>query len=96
MIEYIFQKEMILIKEIHQKNGMFVIIGTIKILVLSYDFTISLQWLSCLMQKAINFNDAAIGSVKGSSYRIHFWYMSKDDAINIMDNSSLNDKRGVL
>ena len=48
------------------------------------------------MQKAINFNDVAIISFKQSYYRIDFWYMSKDDAINIMNNSSLNDKRGVL
>ena len=27
------------------------------------------------MQKAINFNDVAIASVKGSDYRIHFWYI---------------------
>ena len=30
-----------------------------------------------LMQKAINFNDVAILSIKGNDYRIHFWYMSK-------------------
>ena len=47
------------------------------------------------MQKAMNFNDAATVSVKGSDYRIHFWYMSKD-AINIMNNSDVNEKRGVL
>ena len=47
------------------------------------------------MQKAINFNDAAIVSVKGSDYRIHFWHMSKDDAISIMNNSNLNEKMGV-
>ena len=41
-----------------------------------------------LMQKAKNFNGVAIGSVKESDYRIHFWYMSKDDAINIMKNSN--------
>ena len=40
-----------------------------------------------LMQKAMNFNDVAIVSVKGSDCKIHFWYMSKDDAINIMNNS---------
>ena len=49
-----------------------------------------------LMQKAVNFNDFAIVSVKGGDYRIHFWYMSKDDAIGIMDNSNLNDKSSVL
>ena len=48
------------------------------------------------MQKAMNFNDVAIVSVKGSDYRIHFWYMYKDDAINIMNNSDLSDKTGVL
>ena len=48
------------------------------------------------MQKAMSFNDVAIVYVKGSAYRIHFWYMSKDDAINIMNNSNLVDKMGVL
>ena len=41
------------------------------------------------MHRAISFNDLAIVYVKGSAYRIHFWYMSKDDTINIMNNSSL-------
>ena len=49
-----------------------------------------------LMIKAMNFNDVTIVYVKGSAYRIHFWYMSKDDAINIMNGSNLVDKRGVL
>ena len=44
------------------------------------------------MQKDIDFNDFVILSVKGNDYRIHFWYMSKDDAINIMKNSNLNEK----
>ena len=49
-----------------------------------------------LMQKAINFNDNAVVYVKGNAYRIHFWYMSKDNAINIMNNSNLIDKKNVL
>ena len=49
-----------------------------------------------LMQKAMNFNDVAIVSVKGSDYRIHFWYMSKSDPINILKNSDLNEKIGLL
>ena len=36
-----------------------------------------------LMRKAMSFND----------YRIHFWYMSKDDTIGIMNNSDLVDKK---
>ena len=39
----------------------------------------------------MNFNDAAILSVRGNDYRIHFWHMSKDDAINVMNNSNLNE-----
>ena len=35
----------------------------------------------------MNFNDVAI---KGSDYRIHFRYMSKDDVINTIKNSDLN------
>ena len=36
----------------------------------------------CLMQ-----------NIKGNAYGIQFWYMSKDDAINIMNGSNLADKR---
>ena len=49
-----------------------------------------------LMQKAMNFNDVAIVSIKGNDYRIHFRYMSKNDAINIMNNSKLNEKTESL
>ena len=45
------------------------------------------------MQKAMNFNEVAIVSVKGSDYRIYFWYVSKNDAINILKNSNLNEKK---
>ena len=38
-----------------------------------------------LMQKAMSLNNVVIVYVKGSAYRIHFWYMIKDDAINIMN-----------
>ena len=48
------------------------------------------------MQKAMGFNNIAIVYIKGSAYRIHLWYMSKDDTINIMTNSNLVDKRGAL
>ena len=45
-----------------------------------------------LMQKAINFNDVAIVSINGRSYRIRFWYTAKNEAIVLMTNSNLNDK----
>ena len=43
----------------------------------------------------MNFNNVAIASIKGSDYRIHFWYISKSDAINLLNNFWL-DKKGVL
>ena len=44
----------------------------------------------------MNFNDVAIVSIKESDYRIHFWYISKDDAISIMNNSNLSEKTGLF
>ena len=49
-----------------------------------------------LMQKAMGFNKIAIVYIKENSYTIHFWYMNKDDAINITNGSNLVDKRGDL
>ena len=49
-----------------------------------------------VMQKAMSFNNVAIAYVQGNAYRIHFWYMGKDDAINIMNGSNLVDKRATL
>ena len=55
-------------------------------------------WNGChdLKQKAMSFNNVAIVYVKGHAYRIHAWYISKDDAINIMNGSNFVDKSGVL
>ena len=49
-----------------------------------------------LMQKATSFKNVAVVSINGNNYRIHFWYISKNDAINLMTNSNLNDINGVL
>ena len=49
-----------------------------------------------LMQKAMNFNDVAIASIKENDYKIHFCYMNKNNAIIFMTNSNLKDKNGIL
>ena len=49
-----------------------------------------------LLQKVMSFNNIAIVYVNGNIYRIHFWYISKDDRINIMNGSNLADERSVL
>ena len=43
----------------------------------------------------MNFKDTTIVSVIGNDYRVHFWYMIKLDAINIMKNSDFA-KSGLL
>ena len=85
-----------LIKQICPKNMIFVTNGILKILVLNMSLIFAMVvffFFFCngchdLMQKAFY--------VKGSACRINFWYMSKDDAINIMNGSNLVDKMGVL
>ena len=49
-----------------------------------------------LMQKALSFINVVIVYVKGIAYRIHFWYMSKDYAINTINGSNSAGKRDVL
>ena len=48
------------------------------------------------MQKAVSFKNVANVSIKGNDYRIHFWHISKNDAIALMANCNLNDKNGIL
>ena len=79
----------------HQKSVIFAIIG------IFLDKNFNYEPYLCngchyLMQKAINFNDVAIASIKGNYHRLDFWYMSKDDAINITNNSKLNEETGLL
>ena len=45
-----------------------------------------------LMQKAMSFNDVTIVSVKENDYRIHYWHMSKDEAMNLLKNADLSEK----
>ena len=48
-----------------------------------------------LMQNAVSFNNVDVASAKESDYKIYFCFMSKDDAINLLNNSVLSNK-GVL
>ena len=48
-----------------------------------------------LVQKAMSFNNVTIVYVKGNACRIHCWYMSKYDAMNIM-NTLIWLIKGVL
>ena len=45
MIEFVFQKELTLIKQMHQNNVIFVAIAILKILVLSMSHTFSMAFM---------------------------------------------------
>ena len=77
-----------LVEQVNQKNVKFVIISTLKILVLNMNQVFEMV-VMVYCKKLLVY-------VKESAYRINFWYMNKDDAINMMNNSSLIDKIRVL
>ena len=95
MIELLFQKELMLIKQIHKKKCDICHYWYFKDIGFKYEPYLG-NGCHDLMEKAMSQNDVAIAYVKGSAYRIHFWYMSKNDPISLMNNSNLVDKKGVL
>ena len=46
--------------------------------------------------KAVSMNNLGVVYVRGSAYRINFAFMSKTDAVNLMKNAVIMDKRGTL
>ena len=46
--------------------------------------------------KDINFNDAAVVTVKENDYTIHFLCMGKDKAINVLRKADFTEKVGTL
>ena len=99
MKKLILQKELALIKQVHQKNECFVIIGILKILVISLNhrfvMVITTVITMVIMITANILNNIAILNVKGVDYRYILWGTSKNEAVNILNNFLLEDK-GVL
>ena len=101
MKEYIFQKELMLVKQKNQKNVCFAIIG----IFLHKNFSCGPYLCDgCynMTQRSINFKHINIAYFKGNLYRIHSWYMSKKKrkrkrkAISLMTNSNLINKKIIL
>ena len=46
--------------------------------------------------KAISMHNLCIGSNNGNAYRINFAFMSKNDALNLIKNAVIIDKKGTL
>ena len=79
----------------HQNSVISVIIGTFLSRNFSYEPSLC-NICDNLKQKTKKFNDFAIAPVKERDYGINFWWISKDYAITIMNNSDLSEKSGVL
>ena len=49
-----------------------------------------------MSMKSVSMHNLADVYVKGNAYRINFAFMTKNDAINKMNNANLKDKKGVV
>ena len=92
MIELTFLKEL-LIKQVHQKSVIFVTIG------ISYSFTFqpnAFNRCHVLLMMPINLSNIAILNIKGSDYRCIISLVSKNVAINLLQNADLTKNAGTL
>ena len=46
--------------------------------------------------RATSMHHLAIGYNNGNAYRINFTFMSKSDALNLIKNTIIIDKKGIL
>ena len=84
-----FQKELTLIKK---KNVCFVIIGTVKMLGLNLNHMFVINDAS---MTAYELKNIEILNVKGIGFRCILWGISRDETVDRLNNSVLEDK-GVL
>ena len=96
MKELILQKESTLIKQVqvYEKNVSFVIVGILKILVINLNCLFVIYVMMVLMT-ASELKNIAILNVKEVDYRCILWGISKNEAVNILNNSMLEHK-GVV
>ena len=91
-----FQKESTLIKQVYQKNACFVTIGILKMLDLEFRFEPHVcNKCHDVLMTAYELKNIAILNVKGVDFRCILWGISRDEAVNRLNNSVLEDK-GVL
>ena len=89
MIELTFLKEFMLIKQVHQRSVIFVIIGFSQIIVLSSNVG---NRCHDLLMMSLNVSDVAILNVKDSDYCCIISLISKNEAINLIKNDDLTEK----
>ena len=94
-IKLTFLKELRLIKQVNQKSVIFVAIGIF--LNHSFKFHPNICY-RChdLLLMCMNLRNIAILNIKASDYRCIIILMSKNEAINLMENGDLTEKTGIL
>ena len=81
-----FQKELTLIKRVHQKNVCFVIIGILKML----DLNSNRMFVINVMMIAYELKNIAILNIKSADFRCMLWGISRDDVVHRLNNSVLD------
>ena len=91
-----FQKESTLIKQVYQKNTCFVTIGILKVLDLKFRFEPRVCNKSHdVLMTAYELKKHCDINIKKVYCRCILWGISRDEAVNRLNNSMLEDK-GVL
>ena len=54
------------------------------------------NWCHDLLMMSVNLSDIAILNIKGSDYHCIISFISKNEAINLMQNADLTEKSGAL
>ena len=81
-----------LIKQVHQKNVSFAIIGTLKMLDSNLNHMFVTNFCFDLSMAAYELKNIAIFNVKGVDFRFILWDISRDEAVNKLNNSALGNK----
>ena len=89
-----FQKELTLIKQVYQKSACFVINSILKMLGLDLNHMFAINVIMFL-KTAYKLKNIAILNVKGIDFRCILWGISRNEAVNRLNNSVLENK-GVL
>ena len=89
------QKELTLIKQVHQTNVCFVIIGILKMLDLNSNCMFAINVSHVILMTAYELKNISILNVKRVAFRCILWGISTDEAVDRLNNSVLEDK-GVL
>ena len=92
-----FQKQLTLMKQVHQKNACFLVkVEDVYVKDVGFKFEPHVcNKCHDVLMTAYELKNIAILNVKGVDFRCILWGISRDEAVNRLNNSVLEDK-GVL